>query len=159
MSTRTGAVADHLFSDARLAALYDLFYEGRNDFDFYLKLVMSAKSVLDVGCGTGALPHRARVAGHTGRLCGLDPAIGMLEQARRRSDVEWILGDLASVRWDREFDLIVMNGHAFQVRRGRRSSNCARRDALGSLRRWPLCVRNSQPVGSRMAALDFSHRR
>jgi ubiquinone/menaquinone biosynthesis C-methylase UbiE len=115
MSTRTGAVADHLFSDVRLAALYDLFCEGRRDFDFYLKLVMSAKSVLDVGCGTGALLHRAKEAGHTGRLCGLDPAVGMIEQARRRSDVEWILGDLASVGWDREFDLIVMTGHAFQV--------------------------------------------
>jgi ubiquinone/menaquinone biosynthesis C-methylase UbiE len=115
MSTRTSTVADHLFADVRLAALYDLFCERRNDFDFYLKLVMSAKSVLDVGCGTGALLHRAREAGHTGRLCGLDPAVGMLEQARRRSDVEWILGDLASVRWDREFDLIVMTGHAFQV--------------------------------------------
>jgi hypothetical protein len=39
----------------------------------------------------------------------------MLEQARKRSDIEWILGDLASVRWDREFDLVVMSGHAFQV--------------------------------------------
>ena len=39
----------------------------------------------------------------------------MLEQARKRSDIEWVLGDLASVAWDREFDLIVMTGHAFQV--------------------------------------------
>ena len=38
----------------------------------------------------------------------------MLEQARKRSDIEWILGDLASVSWDREFDLILMSGHAFQ---------------------------------------------
>jgi ubiquinone/menaquinone biosynthesis C-methylase UbiE len=113
MSTRTGA--DHLFSDVRLAALYDLFCEGRKDFDFYLKLAMSANSVLDVGCGTGALLHRAREAGHAGRLCGLDPAAGMLQQARKNSDIEWIPGDLASTRWDREFDLIVMTGHAFQV--------------------------------------------
>ena len=38
----------------------------------------------------------------------------MLEQARKRSDIEWILADLASVSWEREFDLIVMTGHAFQ---------------------------------------------
>src|SRR5258708_36601912 len=76
---------------------------------------MSAEAVLDVGCGTGALLHRAREAGHTGRLCGLDPALGMLEQARKRSDIEWYFGDLASVRWDREVGLIVMSGHAFQV--------------------------------------------
>lgn len=108
-------VVDRLFSDVGLAALYDAFCRGRPDFAFYLPLVMSAKSVLDVGCGTGALLHAAREAGHTGRLCGLDPARGMLEQARRRSDIEWILGDLATVAWEREFDLAVMTGHAFQV--------------------------------------------
>ena len=108
-------MVDRLFVDARLAALYDAFCAGRADFDFYLPLVMSSESVLDVGCGTGALLHKAREAGHTGRLCGLDPAEGMLEQARKRLDIEWILGDLASVRWEREFDLVVMTGHAFQV--------------------------------------------
>jgi SAM-dependent methyltransferase len=76
---------------------------------------MAAASVLDVGCGTGGLLRRARDAGHKGRLCGLDPAPGMLFQARERADIEWILGDLASVRWDREFVLVVMTGHAFQV--------------------------------------------
>src|SRR5437660_12009473 len=105
------------FTEDSLAALYDLFHPParRDDFNFYLKLVMSAGAGLDVGCGTGALLRRAREAGHTGRLCGLDPAGGMLDQARRRSDIEWILGDLASVAWDQEFDLVVMTGHAFQV--------------------------------------------
>jgi len=104
------------FTDDRLAALYDVFYppEGRDDFAFYLPLVMTARAVLDVGCGTGALLRLAREAGHTGRLCGLDPAPGMLNQARARSDIEWVLGDLSSAGWDREFDLVVMTGHAFQ---------------------------------------------
>ena len=39
----------------------------------------------------------------------------MLQQAQKRRDVEWVLGDLASVDWRREFDLVVMTGHAFQV--------------------------------------------
>lgn len=110
-------MVDRLFADASLAELYDVFcpWEQRDDLAFYLRLVMSANTVLDVGCGTGMLLHRARQAGHTGRLCGLDPASGMLEQARKRSDIEWILGDLASVAWDREFDVVVMTGHAFQV--------------------------------------------
>jgi len=110
-------VVDRLFADAGLAALYDLFcpWEQRDDLAFYLPLVMSAPAVLDVGCGTGMLLHRARQAGHTGRLCGLDPGVGMLDQAQRRSDIEWVLGDLASAGWDREFDLVVMTGHAFQV--------------------------------------------
>jgi SAM-dependent methyltransferase len=110
-------MVDRLFADPELAALYDAFcpWEGRGDFGFYLPLVMSADAVLDVGCGTGALLHGARDAGHGGRLCGLDPADGMLRQARRRSDIEWVLGDLGSVGWDQEFDLVVMTGHAFQV--------------------------------------------
>ena len=110
-------MVDHLFDDVGLAALYDRFcpWDQRGDFDFYLPLVMSAAAVLDVGCGTGALLHGARQAGHAGRLCGLDPAVGMLVQARRRSDIEWILGDLASVAWRRQFDLVIMTGHAFQV--------------------------------------------
>jgi SAM-dependent methyltransferase len=104
------------FAEDRLAALYDVFYppERRDDFAFYLPLIMAARAVLDVGCGTGALLRMAREAGHAGRLCGLDPAAGMLNQARRRADVEWVRGDLASVGWEREFDLIVMTGHAFQ---------------------------------------------
>lgn len=108
-------MVDYQFSEPRLAELYDAFCAGREDFDFYLPLVLSAKSVLDVGCGTGELLRLARQAGHTGRLCGLDPAEAMLEQARKRTDVEWVHGDLASVDWREEFDLIVMTGHAFQV--------------------------------------------
>ncbi|MPZ15900.1 MAG: methyltransferase domain-containing protein [Chloroflexi bacterium] len=108
-------MVDLHYSDPVLAELYDAFCEGRRDFSFCLPLVMSAGSVLDVGCGTGELLRLAREAGHAGRLCGLDPAEAMLNVARRRRDIEWVLGDLASVGWDREFDLIVMTGHAFQV--------------------------------------------
>lgn len=110
-------VIDRLFSEPGLAALYDLWnpWKRRGDFGFYLPMVMSAEAVLDVGCGTGELLRLAREAGHAGRLCGVDPADAMLDQARARSDIEWILGDLASVHWDQEFDLVVMTGHAFQV--------------------------------------------
>ena len=41
---------------------------------------MAAPSVLDVGCGTGRLLHRAREAGHAGRLCGVDPDVAALER-------------------------------------------------------------------------------
>lgn len=104
------------FFDDRLAALYDVFYppEQRADFAFYFPMIMNARSVLDAGCGTGALLRMAREAGHGGRLCGLDPAGGMLNQARARSDIEWVQGTPAAAGWDREFDLVVMTGHAFQ---------------------------------------------
>lgn len=107
------------FTEDRLAALYDRFYppERREDLAFYLPLVLTARAVLDVGCGTGALLRMAREAGHTGRLYGLDPARGMLNVARRRIDIEWIQGDLSTCSqggWNRAFDLVVMTGHAFQ---------------------------------------------
>ena len=98
----------------RPAAWYDVLNPWGPGDDFYLELVMSAGSVLDVGCGTGTLLHRAREAGHTGRLCGLDPDPDMLDQARRRGDIDWVLADAASAAWDGEFELGVMTGHAFQ---------------------------------------------
>ncbi|WP_433263049.1 class I SAM-dependent DNA methyltransferase [Actinosynnema sp. CS-041913] len=103
------------YESEELAALYDTINAWGPSDDFYLDLVMSASSVLDVGCGTGLLLKAARDAGHPGRLCGLDPADGMLAQARARADIEWVRGDLGTTSWDHEFDLVVMTGHAFQV--------------------------------------------
>lgn len=110
-----GVVVDRHFSEPRLAQLYDAFCANRPDWAFYLPLAMSARSVLDVGCGTGELLHLAREQGHTGRLCGLDPAEAMLDVARRREDIEWVLGDPTSVQLEGGFDLVVMTGNAFQV--------------------------------------------
>lgn len=108
---------DHAFADHELAALYDGLNprESSGDYAFYFPMIMAADAVLDVGCGTGSLLHWARESGHTGRLVGLDPAEGMLAQARRRDDVEWVLGDLSTATWDGELDFAVMTGHAFQV--------------------------------------------
>jgi SAM-dependent methyltransferase len=108
-------VVDDLFADQDLAALYDRLSVERGDENFYLHLMHSAPSVLDVGCGTGTLLNRARTGGHRGRLCGLDPAEGMLDQARRYEGIEWILGTLPEAGFAHEFDLVVMTGHAFQV--------------------------------------------
>ncbi|MFB9683130.1 class I SAM-dependent methyltransferase [Amycolatopsis plumensis] len=108
---------DEHYDDPALAALYDALNprESGGDYLFYLPMIMAAESVLDVGCGTGSLLHWARESGHRGRLVGLDPAEGMLVQARRRDDVEWVHGDLSTASWDGEFDFAVMTGHAFQV--------------------------------------------
>lgn len=104
-----------MYSDDDAAALYDVLNPWGPSDDFYLALVMDATSVLDVGCGTGALLRRARESGHPGRLCGVDPDPASLRVARRRSDIEWVAGTAASMTWDNEFDLAIMMGHAFQV--------------------------------------------
>jgi SAM-dependent methyltransferase len=108
-------MADELFEDTYLASLYDRLSVDRGDEDYYLHLVSSAGRVLDVGCGTGTLLHRARAAGHRGRLVGVDPAEGMLTQARGYPDVEWVTGLLPEAGFHHEFDLVFMTGHAFQV--------------------------------------------
>ncbi|MER8536553.1 class I SAM-dependent methyltransferase [Mesorhizobium sp. M1005] len=110
-------MVDHLFADPYLAAVYDAWHprSARDDYDFYLPRILTADAVLDVGCGTGTLLHEARLAGHSGRLCGIDPAPGVLNRARTRADIEWVLGHLQSAGWTAEFDLIVMTGHAFQA--------------------------------------------
>ncbi|WP_338700152.1 methyltransferase domain-containing protein [Streptomyces sp. Q6] len=110
-------MVDHAFDDTRLARLYDALNPWAPCDDFYLDLVRGAGSVLDVGCGTGALLIRAREEGHAGRLVGLDPAAGMLAVARERggSSVDWVAGTLESARMAGGFELALMNGHAFQV--------------------------------------------
>lgn len=107
-----------MYSDADVAALYD----ATNPWDpdrfpadrFYSELVLAAGSVLDVGCGTGSMLHHARDHGHRGRLTGVDPDPAMLARARARTDVEWVLGTAAEMRYEAEFELATMVSHAFQ---------------------------------------------
>lgn len=146
----TGVSVDRAYSDPALAALYDALNPWGPGDDFHLELVMSAASVLDVGCGTGALLRRAREAGHGGRLCGLDPAAAMLDRARReaaRSGPRW---SGCSGIWDRpagrgSFELVVMTGHAFQVLLGDdevRTALAAVRTALTGGGRFAFETRN-----------------
>ncbi|KPI26292.1 hypothetical protein OK074_0961 [Actinobacteria bacterium OK074] len=137
---------DRAFSEPVLAELYDVLNSSRTDYDFYLDVVLAAPRVLDVGCGTGELLISARKAGHQGQLSGLDPAAAMLVQARRRApDIEWLLGDLRTHRWQRAFDAVVMTGHAFQVLLGDdelRSALTTVRSALADDGRFVFETRN-----------------
>jgi SAM-dependent methyltransferase len=107
-----------LLSDAEVAALYDVQnpweLRGHPENAYVSALVATADSVLDVGCGTGSMLHVARDEGHTGRLVGIDPDPAMLERARLRDDIEWVLGKAEEMRWVGEFDLATMNSNAFQ---------------------------------------------
>jgi SAM-dependent methyltransferase len=103
------------YSDAEAAALYNVLNPWGASDAFYLSLIQHAAAVLDVGCGTGRLLHCARDAGHEGRLCGVDPDPAMLALAAQRSDVEWVQATAASITFEREFELALMTGHAFQL--------------------------------------------
>ncbi|NQY56040.1 MAG: methyltransferase domain-containing protein [Ilumatobacteraceae bacterium] len=111
---------DAAFSDPRLAAIFDDLdgerndLDGeRNDLDLYAEL--GARSVVDVGCGTGSLA--CRLAALDVDVVGVDPAEASLDVARRKpaaSGVEWIHGDAESLI-GRHADLAVMTGNVAQV--------------------------------------------
>ncbi|MDJ0826669.1 MAG: class I SAM-dependent methyltransferase [Rhodobacter sp.] len=104
-----------LYTDPSLAGLYDSRNPWGADFDFCVKAAENARSVLDLGCGTGML---AASLAKTHDVTGVDPAGPMLDIARARPGgdrVTWVTGDARSLDLRRSFDLIVMTGHAFQT--------------------------------------------
>ena len=109
------ATEDGLYRDAQLAQFYDLENGWGCDFDYCQRLAEPARSVLDLGCGTGQLA--AKLAGDR-NVVGVDPAAAMLDIAGRRPGgerVTWVQADARTVRLARRFDLVLLTGHAFQV--------------------------------------------
>lgn len=110
-------MTDALFADARLAAVYDTFEGDRSDLDLYVSLVeeFGARTVLDVGCGTGSLA--CLLAERGVQVVGLDPASASLDVARRKPHAErvrWVNGDAASLP-PLQVDLATMTGNVAQV--------------------------------------------
>ncbi|MEO3428768.1 class I SAM-dependent methyltransferase [Pelagibius sp. CAU 1746] len=106
---------DRLYDDPDLVQFYDLENGWGPDFEFCAGLAKNARSVLDLGCGTGEL---AAKLSEKCEVVGVDPAASMLAVARTRpggSQVTWVEGDARDLRLDRRFDLILLTGHAFQV--------------------------------------------
>jgi SAM-dependent methyltransferase len=105
---------DPLYTDPDLAQFYDLENGWADDFSFCADMAKGAGSVLDLGCGTGAL--LATIAPK--RAVGVDPAGAMLDIARQRRGgdrVEWLQADARSLDLGERFDLILLTSHAFQV--------------------------------------------
>jgi SAM-dependent methyltransferase len=106
------------FSDPRLVAIYDAVnaYAANSQPRFYSQLAaeIGAKSIVDLGCGTGLITRD--LAKHGYKLIGIDPAPAMIEIARRRKcadRVRWIVGD-ASQLGEPDADLAIMTGHVAQ---------------------------------------------
>ena len=110
-------MADAAFSEPRLARLYDAVEGARPDLDAYVAVVeeFNARSILDIGCGTGSLACRLARAGK--EVAALDPAAASLEVARGKAGadrVQWIEGDVG-VLGPLHVDLVTMTGNAAQV--------------------------------------------
>lgn len=110
-------MADPIFAEPRLAAIYDALDPDRSDLDAYVALVaeLGARSVLDLGCGTGALAVRLAADGID--VIGVDPAAASLRVARTKPHAEavrWLHGDATALP-ELHIDLAVMTGNVAQV--------------------------------------------
>jgi SAM-dependent methyltransferase len=97
--------------------LYDLENPRGRDTDFYVDLAteLDARTIVDLGCGTGLLTCELAVDGR--RVIGVDPSSAMLREAARRQNagaVKWVEGD-ATALGEAGADLVVMTGNVAQV--------------------------------------------
>ena len=104
---------------------YDLLYRDKDyagEADYIAKLIRThspnAKTVMEIGCGTGA--HAAELAEIGYDVAGVDMSEGMLEAAESRrallerdiaSHLEFSHGDARSVRLGKKFDVVISLFH------------------------------------------------
>jgi SAM-dependent methyltransferase len=109
------AVIDDPYRDPDLVELYDLDNPGGEDHDYYRGLAdqIGARSIVDLGCGTGLLTRSLARPGRT--VFGIDPSATMLDYACRQPGadaVTWIRGDAAAIPLTGRADLAICTGNA-----------------------------------------------
>lgn len=104
-----------LYSD--LAYLYDALYQTFIDYDaefaIYENLIQpqQAKSVLEIGCGSGHLARRFVAAGYD--YTGVDLSPQMLELARKRCpQAQYELADMRTLRLERTYDAVLITARS-----------------------------------------------
>jgi SAM-dependent methyltransferase len=110
-------VGDAIFNDPRLVCVYDAIEGDRCDLDVYVEMVdeLGARSVLDVGCGTGTFA--CILTGRGIDVVGVDPAWASLEVARAKPGagaVRWLHGDATTLP-PLAVDAVFMTGNVAQV--------------------------------------------
>lgn len=110
-------MADEIFENPRLAAIYDALDADRRDLDAYVAIArqLGARRVLDVGCGTGAFALLLTDEGF--EVTAVDPARASLDVARAKPGAErvrWIEGTAVSLP-QLEVDLATMTGNVAQA--------------------------------------------
>jgi ubiquinone/menaquinone biosynthesis C-methylase UbiE len=110
-------VVDAVFTEPRLAAIYDALDGDRLDLAAYVAMVdeFGVRSVLDIGGGTGSFA--CLLASHSIEVTAVDPAAASLHVARHKAHadrVRWILGDATSLP-PLAVDLATMTGNVAQV--------------------------------------------
>jgi SAM-dependent methyltransferase len=108
---------DEIFEHPRSVGIYDALDPDRSDLDVYVAIAeeLGARSVLDVGCGTGTFALLLADRGLD--VTGVDPAGGSLDVARGKpgaSRVRWLHGDAGSLP-SMSVDLATMTGNVAQA--------------------------------------------
>lgn len=106
------------FDNPISAAIYDQAEGSREDLDHYAAIIqeLAARSVIDIGCGTGTLAIMLAEGGHV--VTGVEPAGAMLDVARAKPGAEkvrWLHGTAEALPEASSADLAVMTGNVAQV--------------------------------------------
>ncbi len=108
-------MTDDAYRDMDLVELYDLDNPAVEDHAYYRALAdeIGARSIVDLGCGTGLLTRSLATPGRT--VIGVDPSRTMLDYARRQpgsESVTWIDGDAGALPSTGTADLAICTGNA-----------------------------------------------
>jgi SAM-dependent methyltransferase len=115
MNMRQHSCTWGIYLDTKYGYFYDLELENfREDFAFYNKhMPENAKSILDLGCGTGRLGLALARAGYC--VTGIDGSYSMLRTAVKKCEamdreihVHFICMDMTRMAFDKYFDAIVV---------------------------------------------------
>jgi SAM-dependent methyltransferase len=110
-------MVDAHFGEPRLARIYDPLDPDRSDLDVYAALIdeFGARSVLDIGCGTGTFA--CLLARRGIEVTAVDPALASLDVARGEPGadrVRWLHGDATTLP-PLQVDLATMTANVAQV--------------------------------------------
>ena len=105
------------YTDRRLVALYDSDNPRGIDTEFFVSLAndINAKTILDLGCGTGLLARE--LIKPERNITGIDPSKEMIAWAKKQRDSEkinWMIGDASDLR-SPSADFLAMTGNVSQV--------------------------------------------
>ena len=97
---------------------YDHLYHDKDynaEVDYLVNLIKKyhkdAVTIIDLGCGTGK--HAKLLAKRDFRVTGLDISEEMITIAKKDSDLEFILDDIATFKLKKQFDVILSIFHVF----------------------------------------------